>query len=506
MKKTILTFILTGAATAASFAQEIILDSVDARGFAGVQAIQQNIFYSTAYAVKTSRKDSFDIKLVQLNPNMQTIFDARLRVKDGIELGAYCNGDLGSLLFLNNRSKKTRTIVLIDRMGNVMKKKTEEGLAAADFLPENAPKIFPAMSEGFIVLSAVNGKQKGYEFKALDKDLNTKWKKAFVPEKGSWTVLSAKAIMDRVMLVRKWEHDDASIYSIQTIQVMQGDAEPTPDMIDGEDAFRFSTINEHEGNMTTVCGLYYKGVKLKTEEGGIFLAPLDPSGHSMRTIKIPFSKLYEHNKVEAVRLLAQGKLRVQPVDAMHNMEGGYTVVLECYRQAADEEIKDATKKGTGYVSTDFIFLRLNEEGEVTGVDQASKPSRIAIVANKPATFSDAQVADWLLGQNFFCYRGMTQAGNKNYVYYKSYKDEYPKLAFEAIGITAPMPPVDMNVHPAADAPKSSRIVYLDMADNSKSQDKNDLFNDILPANQRGQVAIYQLSDNKLILSKHLVAE
>ncbi len=226
MKKISITLLLISLCSHSALnAQEYSIGEVDAKWFGGIQKGAHELVYTSAFFFENAPKDSVYLGLVQVGPGLNAEYSSKTAIKQGLELAAYCIGQQEALILLNDKAKKSRIFMLLNRDGKIVTTKTENKLSEFEMLPENSPRIFSSMQAGYVLLTPIKDKTKGYEVRGLKQDLAEQWKKTFVHDKMDWEIVDVMKTMDRVLLVRKQVINANTNYAVQSIQLNDGNIE-----------------------------------------------------------------------------------------------------------------------------------------------------------------------------------------------------------------------------------------------------------------------------------------
>lgn len=402
MKKVFFTLIALQLSIIA-VAQEAIIQNMT-RGFQGVFTAQDgNLYYTYHIKDKENSKDKAVLEVYSFNQELMPKDTSSIEIsKSATVLSSALNMDT-YLFILADQSKKSITTLAYHIKNGIIKNTSQQNLSSAYFDIDHFISVSPAMPEGFLIVSEEHGKKNGYKIEALDREMNIKWSKSYMPEKGDWSIVRSYPNMERLSVLRKEQNGNKYSYTMQGIQGDMGDEMFSSDLNDSEDDVVITGINTHM-ELTSLAGLYYKNGKTDKKPEGIFFRLLGPAGDPMKNVKIPMSEISEKVGGHTGANIATGAYKMYPLDISRS-PGGYLGVAELY---TGESISGNEKS---YTVMDFVLFHMNDvPADVIDtnirIESREKGYRQAIIKGDVSDKSDLEIAGWLYRNNFFSYRSI----------------------------------------------------------------------------------------------------
>ena len=407
-------------------AQEIMLDSVSEKSLGGIHTDQHGQFIYIQHLVENPTGN--DSNLVVIG-----IYDIGLMPMKRIEYPVGPTTSVAAMAFngqffltiLADPANKTRTTLLIDREGNVMKKKDETGLRLALLQPDSYPDIFTSMTNDFTVIYPIGEKKAGYELIAFDQELEPRVKKSFVPAEGSWIAQDIIMDMEKLYILRKEisASGDKISYSIQQVNSHTGETQSTVDLRGEGNLIMPRYVKLLPGEIMT--GGTFTRNDATSAASGLFINRIDASGKSMMHL-VPWEMLKQSVKGDISSALASGKTNVFIEDYMLKPNNeGFILIGQAYNRTTDN--------GSARIKTgDILLFHLNHEGVPQRIDKIEVKPKEAIVKGNVTNESDHAINSWLAGRNFFSYSGFTNIGGQNLIAYTANADNHTKAYFTQI--------------------------------------------------------------------------
>jgi hypothetical protein len=421
------------------FAQEIMLDSVSEKSFGGVRIDQHGQFIYTQHLVENPRGNDSNLVVIGM-------YDLGLMPLKRIEYAIGPMASVASLSFngqffiiiLADPANKTRTTVLMDREGGVMKKKDETNLRLAILQPDNYPLIFSSLTNDFTVLYPIGEKNAGYELIVYDQELEPRIKKSFVPTEGAWTIQDMVMDMEKLNILRKEINaaGDKTSYSLHQVNTMTGETQNIIELKRDDNLITPRSIRLRTGEIIT-GGTFTKRANSSASEG-MFITRIDAAGKQFSHI-IPWEILKQAVKSDISSDLANGKMNVFVEDyILRPNNEGYTIIGQAYSKTDDN--------GVVHVKTgDILLFHLTPEGAPARIDKIDLKPREAIVKGNLAGESDHTINNWLAKRGFFSYSGSSNLGGQPSIAYNAIADDQIKAYFSSI-----------------DSPKNDQIQGIDI--------------------------------------------
>jgi hypothetical protein len=421
-----------------SKAQEIIIDSVSSHCFGGVQSGRHGssnyTYYITGHDDNKAKTAKLHIHILGREAHPQNT--VALDVSKSTIVLASAMADHGLLFVLGDPVAKTRTIMALERNGEIKATKKEENVSPASFT--NTLRIFPGMPDG-LILFAGGGKNGSYAITRYNHSFEEEWKKEYAPKNGTMEIITTASFMDKLTVLEKIKPDakkERYQYHLRTIMSMHGDEIAYNALEDSGDYMYPSTLGDMMG-ISFIGGAYYKNGDFDEKApSGLLLGQLEPHGRLFRTFKLPFSSLQKFLPDTKVKDLQNGtQIIVQAIVPGGRAE--FSIICELLTRQYNNVGAEVT------ISDPFIIYA-NGEGEVKGINFVPKvtPAKITI-KGKLAKANIHTVAGWLMKNDAFAYR-FTTRGRESRVCFTHVDNEHRrKTLLYAIDSPATTPAIGL---------------------------------------------------------------
>jgi len=342
-------------------------------------------------------KINFVIMIYDLELNVIKQTPVTMSKGSTVEASVYNGNDF--FFIFRDLGRKQLSYVTIDSKGDIIKtkgiKENKWGEVEAD--------VFPSTNGGFFLIKPIKDKKWGYTIERVDREINTKWLKQFVPERGYVFVEAIESRGDQIMVVqiametrmskkaqgRLIAFDDKDGKEVFSYPLFDGTVTCIPS------AFRI----DDEKNIVT-SGMYFEGEKWQGDNSdGIFFLRLSPEGKKMVYVKEDWNagiqKVLKDNK-------NKGVLGTKPKVYFHEIiekPNGYQVIGETFRtvvkaagmmgglagtisnikdRVTGSYIGDPDSQGEGASGSlgfnieDFVIFDFNKEGVMTNMSIIKK--------------------------------------------------------------------------------------------------------------------------------------
>jgi len=436
MKKILIALLLglTAISTNLRAQQHVTLEGISSRGFSGVQTIDGSFFYTFYFGEKTENKDMANFVLQLYDQDLKSIATKTIEITKFSKLAASAfNGKYFFFIFADP-NKNTETFVTIDKQGNLVKQKVNEGVRAALLVPDNYPDVFPESDDDFLVVTAEKEKKFGYEVERMDKEFNSRWTKSFFPENGSWSIEDAHILNGKLYILRTEKAHtvgDKYFYTVQAINADNGEQLYATALNDGDDGGFPGFIRVADDGTVAAGGMYFHDGRYSDKNSdGCFFALISPDG-KMKFNKASWSDVKQRIKDDYSQNIFAGKTKVLIEDLIHKKDGGYVLVSETFQKgkASDDHIKisfgggikpSSKENELDFSVLDFVLFNFSASGELTGITKIDKESREAVVKGSMAGENALTIAEWLGDKRkFFCYKSTVEFNGKQYILFKN---------------------------------------------------------------------------------------
>jgi len=446
-------------------AQEITLEMPNARGFSGVQSIANEIVFTTYFGEKTETKGMANFVLKLYDKDLNEIKTTDVEVTKFSELASSAFTGKYFLFIFVDAMKKNRTMVVLDSKGELVKTKMEEDVRRALLVEENFPTIHVLNDEEFILVRPMKEKKFGFEIERLNKDLESKWTKSYIPEDGVWTAVDTKLKDGKFYILREENPNRTSDnynFSVHCLSVEDGSSEYSIDLKDGEDGGAPAFIRVADNGEVITGGMYFKKSKYDDKNSdGLFLARVSPQGKMNNFTKKSWDSMKDQIQGEFSSALLGGKTKIMVEDVIQKKDGGYMVICEQFKKANNSSMTGSgagamlgsspsssatTGPEVGFTVLDFVFFNSDATGNLLGIDVVAKDNKEAKVAGKIASGKGLEIANYMKKEGFFCYKEVIEVNGKQVIVYRNDEGFKSKLYFLEVGAksTEGIPSIDMD--------------------------------------------------------------
>lgn len=445
--------------------QEITLEMPNARGFSGVKSISSEIVFTTYFGEKTETKGMANFVLKLYDKELNEIKTTDVEVSKYSELASSAFTGKYFLFIFVDALKKTRTSVVLDKDGEVLKTNVEEDVRRALLVEENFPIIHVLNEEEFILFRPMKEKKFGFEVERLNKDLESSWKQSFIPESGVWTAVDSKVMNGNVYFLQEENPSRSSDNYKFTIHCLSAeDGSPVYDAVsldNGEDGGAPAFIRVGEDGTVATGGMYFKKSKYNDKNSdGLFFARVSKSGQTISYTKNSWDSIKSQISGEFSSALLGGKTKIMVEDVIRKTDGSFMVICEQFKKANNASMtgkgagamlgtsksSSATGPEVGFTVLDFVFFNFSATGELSGIDVVAKENKEARVTGKVASEKGLAIANFMLYKGFFSYKELIMQDGKQVIVYRNDDGFKSKLYFLEVGAksTEGIPSVDMD--------------------------------------------------------------
>jgi len=408
-------------------AQEASVENIKATKFKGVKSMDGAGFYVSYMeekATKQYRNFAFEVFDNDLNQIKKTTIPIWVAAKS-ID-GAY-NGENFIAGFIEKQM--AIKLAVFDTKGNLVKTKIVGQMNAAAWEEETLqPKLFSAGKKGFFIVTNIKEKKWGYSVELLDKELNTVWRKKYVPEKGVamvWEAESSDELLAIVQTTRASLMSRKSVIELVVFDNKSGDLIFTK-LLQGDGTVKLPSSILVEKDAVCLGGIFFAGDKMKSNNSdGVFFSKYSRSGEEVFKMQ-EFWASGLQKKINAEATNAKGLLASQPKAMLHTIvrEGDtYYMLGELFKKAASGKglalgALGGSDPGANISSLDFIILNIDAgNGELRNIFLSPKDKNTIWVPS--AYGSGLALAYYAKRYNLFSYRFMEKSveGENNIIYF-----------------------------------------------------------------------------------------
>ncbi len=511
-------------------AQEVTLEGLTDRGFTGARSINGEYYYTLYFGEKTENKGMANFVLALYDKDMQPVKTTNLEITKNSELAASSFSGKYFLFIFTDINKKTRSLFILDKEGNIVKQKTEEDVRRALLTADNFPDVHILGEEDFLLVRAEKDKKFGYEIERMDATLTSKWVKTYLPEKGIWSIEDSKLANGRLYLLRKEKPNalwgDKFNYAVQGINLDNGDITYTTELSQEDDMGFPSFIRVTNNGTVATGGMYFKDGKYDEKNSdGFFFALINADGTMNKFTKSTWKKVKDQVQGDWLNEFFGGKTRVLVEDVLVKKDGTYMIIGETFRKSDDPDNTGSGTEGRlrklgalsgggssssssensddrGFTVMDFLFINFDANGEFAGISKVEKPSKEAVIKGSLAKESALAMAQSLAKRKYFCYREVIEVNDKQYIMYKNEDGFKSKAYFLPVGqesVTG-IGSIDMDKWVSEGLNKLGKLTGGNkhtITDPEPFTNSNpELYKNILPA-KAGHVLLYQFSNGKM---------
>jgi hypothetical protein len=399
-------------------AQETTITNIAPSGFYGLKpnadATEFYAFYMDETAAANER-----FNVVVYNRDLTEIKRLHPEVAEGNELVAFAyNGDAIFFVFAN-AAKKTRTLHLIDRNGQMRRKVEEDNVPAALLKPEGY-KMLAALNPDFVMVTS----ESRSEFAVQRYDANLEpGPKTKIPLDAGTSIKDAKVLNDILFLLLNEGSNPAKFrYQVQAINLAEGKSMYKTVVGEGSELGQVLKMNLGNDMNVNMAGMYFKDGDLGNSPEGIYVAQVDPSGNMKMYLKKNWEELGRGGS-KAMKELGNGSMDVLFEDVVFLPENRYMLVGEVFEKnnggagTADFKVKE------------FILLNFGAEGDSVAVEKRTKPVKHATVRGNGATGNKYALASQLHEKHYFTLRTLKANPDRSKVVYRYDDNGNIKLKF-----------------------------------------------------------------------------
>ncbi|MFH2141474.1 MAG: DUF6770 family protein [Bacteroidota bacterium] len=390
MKKQILLFLISTCLSGILLSQSAEITNVRKREFKGVYPIINSITneaqgYYTFYVNEKvgGGKINFIVAIYDIEMKLVKQTPITITKYSNVD-GSEFNGKEFMFIF-NDYVKKTLTYVTVDANGDIIKtvgiKEEKRYAATADVY---------SSQDGFYIVKPIKEKKWGYSIEKIDRELNTKWEKRFVVEKGMVGVEAIQSGEDRIIVIQVAKPSLMSTKvaaEIVCLSDISGDELYRYPLYDGTNTCMPSAfLIDKEKNIVT-GGMYFDGEKWDaTNSDGIFFLKLSPEGKkvslSLSDWDEGIQKFLKEGTKKTVSISSKPKILFHEI--IEGTDGNYQVVGETFKkniQVVSSALKDViTGRFIGEINSnnnnnkpvtfevlDFIIFNFDGAGKITNL-------------------------------------------------------------------------------------------------------------------------------------------
>jgi hypothetical protein len=444
--------------------QEITLEMPNSRGFSGVQSISNEIVFTTYFGEKTETKGMANFVLKLYDKDLNEIKTTDVEVTKFSELAASAFTGKYFLFIFVDAMKKNRTMVVLDNKGELVKTKMEEDVRRALLVEENFPIIHVLNDEEFILVRPMKEKKFGFEVERLNKNLESTWTQSFIPESGVYSAVDSKLKGDKFYILREENPSRSSDnynFSVQCLSIEDGSNVYSIDLKEGDDGGAPAFIRVSDNGEVVTGGMYFKKSKYDDKNSdGLFLARISPQGKMNAFTKKSWDSMKDQIQGEFSSALLGGKTKIMVEDVIQKKDGGYMVICEQFKKANNSSLtgsgagamlggggsSSSSGPEVGFTVLDFVFFQFDATGSLKGIDVVGKQNKEAKVSGKIASGKGLEIANFMLGKGFFCYKEIIEVNGKQVIVYRNDEGFKSKLYFLEVGAksTDNIPSIDMD--------------------------------------------------------------
>lgn len=519
------------AVTFSAQAQEVTLEGLSARSFTGVKTINGEFYYTFYFGEKTENKGMANFVLAIYDQDLKPVKTTDIEISKNSQLAASAFNGKYFLFIFADLNKNKRTMVSLDKGGNIIKQNVEEDVRAALLVPENYPDIHGVNDEEFIVVRPEKDKKFGYEIERMDKEFNSKWKKSFFPEKGIWSVEDSRLTNNALYLLRKEKPNalmgDKYTYYVQGINTDNGDQLYSTALTNDDDGGFPNFIRVANDGTVATGGMYFNNGKYDEKNSdGLFFALIAKDGSVSKFSKTSWKKVKDQIRGDFSSDLVGGKTKVLVEDIILKKDGNYMIIAETWRKSNDADntgsgtlrklggfgggssSSSSDSKDKGFTVMDFALFNFDASGELTTIDKIEKTSKEAVIKGSLASESGLAMAQALHKRKFFCYRNTIEVDGIQYIMYKNDDGFKSKAYFLPVGATssAGIGSIDIDKWVSEGLNKVGQVTKwtggnkytIGNEDNTFGDTNPELYKNIISA-KPGYVLLYQFQNGKMTI-------
>lgn len=420
-----------------AYAQERMIPDVNHRALPGINSLGERPMYYTYYYANQQRHDKNKVQVVveTFNDTLGVVNRVTLEIDKTADVAAVAFNDRYTFLTLVDPTRKSRTYMLVDREGEVVKKQSEDNIKEA-LLPENYPIAYTATPEEFTVVIPASTQTGGFTIKALDDELKEKWAKNFAPKAGTAKV-EQMMVQGPMLIVLQKEltgvaPEDKTIYTIQAVEMTSGIPMFYTSLTDSFNSLFYPTFMTTDMGRVNVGGVYYKDGKFGDRNSdGIFYSVIGGGGDIQAQGEIPWDSIAATAKGKEVVSLASGKSIFLPRGIVSLPPEQSVIIAETVIPSINSTTQSSVLK-----SGDLTMMLIGREGKLEKVSTLkTAPQEITTI--KPVT-TLADAVGFVNSGNTLVYQGSYAAGANPvpYIVYTDKLKDTTRLFFRSLDSSA----------------------------------------------------------------------
>jgi len=425
MKKRILAFSIAAMlCCSVSHAQSFELENVSDGKISGLMMSPDQETFCTIHIEKTEEEGAAYF-IAFYNHQMMEMKKARLDISvTSTLLASKFSGEIAAIV-VADADKKTRTLLTIDRQGNIMQKKEEENVLPQLLKKDAYIGLYSLTPSEFVMVTATRPDGTAYSIERFSMVLDVANTVEVKPEKGKITIEQVNVVNDNVYLLCRETsglNSGRTDYVVKAISTAEGKVKYSAKFGDGSESGLPGGMRVNNDMTVDLTGLIFNEGDFDKAPDGIIWGSIDVNGNPMYTRKL-WPELLERNNNKIIKDLSTGKLNVLLQDRFR-MPGSENIVL----------LGETFEKSNGGAGTanftikDFVLIKFTTDGEFANAQVIEKTPKLATVRGTGATGSSYLVAEKLHSKNYFTYRTNVQAGDKANIVYR-YNDGKTDMAY-----------------------------------------------------------------------------
>lgn len=514
MKRLTLFSLLSLLLTASNFlpAQQLTLTDIPSHLYEGVKSIDGEMLY-----VFSSVDKSFtDRDLILISPELKELSRQRLTLGRLVEVETAASN--GKSVLIHISSDKTALFLLFDMAGKELKRM--EADAPSNWL--NTSMIYPKGNDGYYVVRPAKEKKKGFQVELLGMDLSSKWKKAYIPEKGKYELAASGASDGLVAVAFK----NGKTYEVVSLKADGSEAYRKPIPQEGMTVNPTHVAVKASGEVAVMGTYEDKAVVTDSDQSHrYFMQVLDASG-GQKAFEASKWDETQIAKITSQNIIGDYSQGAPPHLYFHSFESngpGFTAVAETYKfiNAANDDypIVGGGAKVSGadmptiqsrpayFLAMDLVTIDYDLSGKVTRVVRTGRPAKRTATTGMMNSSEPASAASSLVDYGRFNYR-FSNMGNDgvpmHIVMGQHFTQSYagfvhPGEAYENIFTRDYLrTPIAASIAGSGEK-ATANFKYESLSDNTKKTNKWIYETEILPATA-GKYAVAQYRDRTVTLT------
>lgn len=415
-----------------SLAQEVAISDVRASKFKGVKSIPDKGYYAFYKSEKNSKGMStykfhlYDLDLKPIKVNTINV------PKNAILVDEVYNEDYFLIAFLDFK-KKTQILIVYDNNGNQTKRK-DIPLESKQLKSFNEAiktgtgyfSLFPSKKEGFYKIETIKEKKYGYNIQKLDNQLNTLWKKSYVPKRGFANIVTGESSNGRLCVLQLSKESRLSKKGFNDLLVFDdktGNLIGKADLTTAEHNLLPSTILVENDGSIVLGGMYFDGEKVRPKgSDGIFTAKFTDKAQKVFIKKYPWDKELKKRVKQGVGISVLGSKPQIAFHTIKEVDGNYQLIGETYKfsiysntsyNSSGTYTSDGTKT-VSFITMDFVIFNVDKKtGELKNlqfIPKEKQPSTFT-VQSSDIRYTIMAISYFAKRHNVFSY-GFTEKNEK----------------------------------------------------------------------------------------------